>query len=381
MTGSFDLTFTSVFAAVWPAVFAQMQPAPDDPGLATWIPVTALILLLLGLLYATYQFGRKQGARGSARVKEAGRWVLNQAQPSPGPDITRQLEYWLSRIKSAADTPSVDINEELAIDLDLAKDFQLAYLERPYPKIPATHYEGRLRLAFHHYYHPALALGGDFYDILPLADDTAGVLIADVMGHGTRSALITAMLRTLLRDLKGQGRNARHFITSLNQALCEVMRSFPQPLFASAFYFVPDTTSRMATFSTAGHPAPFHIHRDVGRITRLNVPAPHGAALGIMPKEEYTGGHARLIDNDGFIFFTDGAYEAANEAGEEFGLPRMEEVIRRFMYKDVRTIIEELGAAIRRFSSETALNDDICMVGVDITTKPAEPDEDEPKRT
>lgn len=268
----------------------------------------------------------------------------------------------------------------MAADLELARDFQLAYLERPYPDIPQTHFEGRLRLDFYHRYQPALALGGDFFDIIPLAPDTAGVFVADVMGHGARSALITAILRTILRDLHGQGRNAPHYVSEVNRELCEVMRTFPQPLFASAFYFVPDTTSRMATFSTAGHPSPFYLHRSVGRVSRLDVPAPHGAALGIIPKEEYTGGKVRLVDRDVFIFFTDGLYEAANEEGEEFGLARMEKVIRANLYKDHRLIVDALMKAVQDFMGDAPVNDDLCVVSVDVTTKVREEEKEEEKK-
>ena len=360
-----------IYSPAWPAVWAVTgaEQAGDEP--ARWLFVVGGVVLL-GLLYAAFLLGQHRHAKRHHRLLDAGRWALSKARTAvtghtTTPDL---LDRWLDQLTSVPEALPPDINMEMQADLELARDFQLAYLNRPYPKVPETHFEGRLRLQFHHWYHPALALGGDFFDIMPLADDTAGIFVADVMGHGARSALITAILRTLLRDLKGQGRNARHYMTEVNKAMCEIMRGFPQPLFASAFYFVPDTTSRVATYSTAGHPSPFHVRRSMGRLTRLTVPSPHGAALGIIPKEEYTGGHVRLIDNDAFIFFTDGVYEAANAEGEEFGLTRMEEVIRKTMYKNVQTIVEALEHAIHRFVGNTPLSDDICIVAVDVTTKP-----------
>ena len=59
--------------------------------------------------------------------------------------------------------------------------------------------EGRFTLNFHHIYRAAMSVSGDFFDVIKLNDQCAGVLIADVMGHGTRSALVTAILRTLLQ--------------------------------------------------------------------------------------------------------------------------------------------------------------------------------------
>ncbi len=359
-------TATALYTSLWPVVLTPLAYNGSTDAPPAWTLV-ATVIVALGALVAAFAWGQARYARRNQDVLEAGRRALDRA--SDPADTTAQTSAYPAH---AAASPAADINREMEADLALARDFQLAYLNRPYPNIPETHYEGHLRLKFHHWYNPALALGGDFFDIMPLASDTAGVFIADVMGHGARSALITAILRTLLRDLKGQGRNARHYITQVNKSMCEIMRGFPQPLFASAFYFVPDTTSRVATFSTAGHPAPFHVRRSLGRLTRLSVPSPHGAALGIIPDESYTGGHIRLIDNDGFIFFTDGAYEAANAEGEEFGLSRMIEVIRACLYKDGPTIVKNIETAIRRFAGDTPLSDDICIVAVDVTTQSEE---------
>jgi serine phosphatase RsbU (regulator of sigma subunit) len=258
-------------------------------------------------------------------------------------------------------------------DLELAKDFQMAMLERPYPRVPEIHVEGRLRLDFHHRYEPASALGGDFFDIVTLGPDCAGILVADVMGHGTRSALITSILRTLLGDLVQQGRNAPHFLNEINKQFCGLLKSVPNPIFASAYYFVADTTARVATYSSAGHPPPFHMRRSLGRITRLKLPPPHGTALGVIPDESYPGGHCRLMPEDVFIFYTDGVYEAHNAKGEEFGVERMGKVLRKLMYKpSCREIVDGLLASVKDFVGEEPVADDICIVAVEVTTRAAD---------
>lgn len=262
-------------------------------------------------------------------------------------------------------------SDEFRQDQALAGEFQQAFFSRTYPQVPAVHAPGRLRLEFAHSYQPAMAVGGDFFNIEAVGPDTAGIFIADVMGHGTRSALITAILRTLLNELQPQGRHAAHFMRQINQRFCSMLRGLPFTFFASATYFVADTTARIATFSSAGHPMPFFLHRIVGRISRLEQPKPRGAALGIFPDDAYGGGTARLQDGDGLIFFTDGAYEAMNAAGEEFGLARLEEVIQSNIYKSGAEILAALRASIAQFIGTAPLNDDICLVSVDVTTKAA----------
>lgn len=324
-----------------------------------------------------------------AELMEAGDWILrtalgrprqlksastNNSSPQAIPEATpvqKELQQWLHCLLEDLQNEYTAHSIEMQRDLNLAREFQQAYMERPYPKIPAVHIEGRLRLEFYHRYEAALALGGDFYNILTLGPDAAGLFISDVMGHGTRSALITAIIRTLIDDLEPLGRNARHFLTEMNRQFCQLLKSVPNPLFASAFYMVADTTARVATYSSAGHPAPFHIRRSVGRIMRIEVPMPRGAALGMIPDEKYTGGYCRLIDGDVFIFFTDGVYEAHNVHGEEFGLARMENVLRQLMYRSAREIVDGLMDAIGNFVSYEPIMDDICIMAVEVTTKAA----------
>ncbi|MEM4725104.1 MAG: SpoIIE family protein phosphatase, partial [Candidatus Hadarchaeum sp.] len=304
------------------SLLARPENLPATNVLRWGIPLVVTTITLSALAIRYWLRLARRGFEISivgpyAELIEAGDWILRTAlgRPSqlhlptppgskipPATPIQKELQHWLHSLLEDLQNEYSAHTNEVQRDLNLAREFQQAYMDRPYPKIPAVHVEGRLRLEFYHRYQPALALGGDFYNILTLGPDTAGIFISDVMGHGTRSALITAIIRTLIDDLEPLGRNARHFLTEMNRQFCQLLKSAPSPLFASAFYLVADTTARVATFSSAGHPAPFHIRRSVGRISRLDVPMPRGAALGMIPDEKYSGGYCRLIDGDVFIF-------------------------------------------------------------------------------
>jgi len=283
---------------------------------------------------------------------------------------SQRISEWLEKWRADALAQSAFMTNELARDMELAQEFQQALLNRPYPEVPAVHIEGRLRLEFHHRYNPTMAVGGDFFDIIPIGNDCAGVFITDVMGHGVRSALITAILRALISELQPQARNAAYFLKEINREFADILNALPTPLFASAFYLVADTTSRMATYACAGHPPPFQIHRDRARVSRLTNPQPRGAALGLIPQENYPGETVRLLDGHTFIFFTDGVYECANPNGEEYGLARMEKVMQANIYKTTPEILDALIQSIETFVKGAPLEDDLCLVAVDVTTKP-----------
>jgi len=119
-------------------------------------------------------------------------------------------------------------------------------------------------------------------------------------------------------------------------------------------------------FQNAGHPAPFHINRSGNHVNRLVVSEPHGAALGIEPHEEYTGGSCRLVAGDVFIFYTDGVYEAFNAYGQEFGMEQLEKTLRGLMHNSLQEIVDGVLAAVVDFTGNEPLQDDICILGVEV---------------
>ena len=101
------------------------------------------------------------------------------------------------------------------------------------------------------------------------------------------------------------------------------------------------------------------------------MPKPQGSALGLIPNEEYGGATVRLTPGDAFLFFTDGVYEAANRAGEEFGFARLEKVLRSHVYKSSNEVLDAVIKAIQDFVEGEPFADDVCLVTVDVTTDAA----------
>ena len=358
------------------------------------VPITLSILVSILIAMAWDRKARRTFRDSNVNrymdLLEAGDWILRTAinrpsvlvplsgdgkgrgkaiMPEPSP-VQRELQAWLHRLLQDLHDEYTSHTYEMQQDLNLARDFQRAYIDRTYPKVPPVHAAGELRLVFYHRYEPALALGGDFFDIAILNEKCAGVFIADVMGHGTRSALITAILRTLIDDLAPYGKDVRRFLSEMNRQFCGLLKNMPHPLFTSAVYFVADLIAHVGTFSSAGHPAPFLVRRSEGLIRRLEVPSPRGAALGLIPNESYTGGLYRMLDGDAFIFFTDGIYEARNVHGEEYGIARMEKVVRESMHKTGKEIVDAIMEDASNFLSYEPVSDDICIVAMDVTTQP-----------
>ena len=86
-------------------------------------------------------------------------------------------------------------NTEMEDDLHMAREIQDAFIPQHYPSFPCEAPVEQSALRFYHKYRPTTEVGGDFFHVLRLSDTMAGVFICDVMGHGVRAALITAMQR------------------------------------------------------------------------------------------------------------------------------------------------------------------------------------------
>jgi hypothetical protein len=127
-------------------------------------------------------------------------------------------------------------NRQMEDDLRMAREVQLAIQ----PRQQATLACGENTLRITHRFQPAGGISGDFFDVLPLHDRAVGVLICDVMGHGVRSALVTAMVRAMLEPLRPLASDPGALLTHLNRDLTRILRQAGSLIFVTAAYAVID---------------------------------------------------------------------------------------------------------------------------------------------
>src|SRR5262249_28744192 len=142
--------------------------------------------------------------------------------------------------------------------------------------------------------------------------------------HGLRAALITAMMRALVEDLKAAAPEAGEFMEQINRSLHALLRRTDEPVLATAFYLIVDTASDELSFASAGHPSPLRVVRGAGTVEQLSTyDRRHGPALGLFEKAAYPVGRAPVAVNDLIVLFTDGLYEVEGPNHEEFGMDRL----------------------------------------------------------
>ncbi|MGH7959859.1 MAG: PAS domain-containing protein, partial [Opitutaceae bacterium] len=176
---------------------------------------------------------------------------------------------------------------EMETDLRMARQVQEAFIHRAPPVFPRGAARESSALLFTYRYLPTTTLGGDFFDFLQLSDTKCGVLVCDVMGHGVRAGLLTALIRGVVEEMGHRASDPLHVLHELNQCLMPIVEQTGQPVFASAFFGVIDTAERTIVYGNAGHPAPLVRHAEADGITRLASSDPEPAA-GLIADFVYT---------------------------------------------------------------------------------------------
>lgn len=254
--------------------------------------------------------------------------------------------------------------EEMEADVLMARQLQEVLLSRPYPVFPRGAALEASALRFTHCYVPATTLGGDFFDLLQLSDTRCGLLICDVMGHGVRAGLLTAMIRGVFQEMGLRAADPALVMNELNETLCPIAEQSGQAMFASAFFALVDLETRTLHYANAGHPPPIVI-RGGNEIERLALPDPEPAA-GLMPRFVYTSGQASFAPGDRLFAFTDGLIEATNASGSCFGEDRLCFILGQCAAAKFDTTCNQLLRTVRDYTGGTgALADDVCIVAME----------------
>jgi sigma-B regulation protein RsbU (phosphoserine phosphatase) len=280
------------------------------------------------------------------------------------PSLMRALQSALSQKRLAEQVAAY--NAQIKADLEMAHKLQESLLPQSYPSFPRTATPENSALRFQHRYFWTTQLGGDFFSVQNLSDTRAGVLICDVMGHGVRSALVTAMLRALVGDMGKHANDPGRFLGEMNRKLAAILKQIEEPLYATAFYLVADVAAGQMRYAKAGHPAPLHLRCQAGVVEPLPFPSHAGAALGLFEKTEFITSQRPLTTGDRILLFTDGLFEVPNADDDDFGPERLLAAARERMHLPLPPLLDGLIADVRAFAGGNDFCDDVCLLGMEV---------------
>ena len=286
----------------------------------------------------------------------------------PGDLLVRALQYAIERTRIEEELRQR--NEQMASDLAMASEFQQAFLPRKFPTFPQNVVAAQSALRFYHTYRPSGSVGGDFFTVRPITDTRAGLFLCDVMGHGVRAALVTAMMRGLIEDHWPAANEPDRFLAELNHSLVDVLQQTDATMFVTACYAIADATTQTLTWSRAGHPSPFLIQRATGTVQHLpDTSAAPGPVLGLFPQASFPTGTLTAQHGDILLLFTDGLYEVAGPAGDEFGLDRLQETVHTHAGLPPQQLLDKLIETVQVFGNQKDFADDVCLLAVEFNGK------------
>jgi serine phosphatase RsbU (regulator of sigma subunit) len=239
--------------------------------------------------------------------------------------------------------------ERVNHDLDIARSIQQGLLPNQAPGLEDFDIAG--------WNQPADQTGGDYFDWQTLPDGRLAVSLGDATGHGIGPALVMASCRAYARASLLTGEHQNGVLDRLNLLLAE---DLPANRFVTFVVALLDPGTGNVEVLSAGH-GPILLYRyATDKIESLEA---QGIPLGMMAGVRYEQGtKGRLEAGDMLVLITDGFYEWENPEGEQFGIARLEAVIRESRDCKPDQVIARLRLAVEAFCRGTKQQDDLTAV-------------------
>jgi sigma-B regulation protein RsbU (phosphoserine phosphatase) len=210
-------------------------------------------------------------------------------------------------------------------------------------------------------YVPAAAVAGDVFDFMDATSQRAGILIADVSGHGVAAALIASMVKVAAAAQRAHADEPARVLAGIHGALAEEL---PPAHFVTAIYAQLDLERGTLRYASAGHPPPIIWNAAQKTILpdRVNGPMIISIAPPTYPVHELP-----VAAGDRVLLYTDGVVEAMRADDEMFGMDRLREVVATAADGPGRLAADVIDAAAaftgRR---EAGFEDDCTVVAIEI---------------
>ena len=256
------------------------------------------------------------------------------------------LAWVVSRERGEKDT--------LKTELKLAHDVQMALMPKSHPRVEGLDVAG--------FSLPAKEVGGDHFDYALIGNDSSrfGVCVFDVSGKGMHAAMSAVFMSGAFASDVKRASSVAESLTRLNKLVCSHSR---RGHFIAFLLTVFDMHERRLCFANAGQTKP--LLRSNGRVEWLDSSGVH-FPLGMKEDSAYEERSIELQSGDLVVLLTDGFTEAMNAQREQFGMERIEEIVRRIDSAGTTSqqIVDRIRREVEAHVSSAPQHDDMTMVVV-----------------
>jgi len=239
-------------------------------------------------------------------------------------------------------------------DIEIAREIQSILLPSDPPPVPGYQISG-INI-------PARQVSGDYFDYLVVDEYLTGVAIADVSGKGVPASLIMAMARSVIRSRASDKPLPAEVLRLVNRQLYPDIK---EDMFISMIYLILDSRTSDITLARAGHDPPFLYRAATGDIEKIN---PKGMALGIDSGEVFdrvcVDFKFTLEPGDCLLLYTDGASEALDQNGMEFGIARLVQGLQASASGPADSVISRITEDIKDYVGNLPQHDDITLIAI-----------------
>ena len=205
--------------------------------------------------------------------------------------------------------------------------------------------------------HPAEFAAGDYFDYVPMADGSLGVMIADVSGHGLGPGIVTALTYAHVRSLAQIYSEPTEIMTQVNRFLVDETDPFVTALFAR---LVPD--ARLLSWINAGHPPGIILDRAdhvKARLESTTLP------LAVFSDVTFSSDDSAVLESgDIVLMLTDGVLEAQPSEGSAFGMERALKLVVANRHQAAAEIVGQLIRAVHDHCAPERPPDDVTAAGI-----------------
>lgn len=230
-------------------------------------------------------------------------------------------------------------NDVMRAELEMAARYQQFLLPR------SVRLKG---LKISYLFQPCRGVGGDYFDFTELAGGGAGLVVADVSGHGVAAAMTASIVKALLPGYLERLQSPAAALSALN---ADLLRLTQEDSFVTAFAGLYEPQARRLTWSLAGHPTPLLLPRG-GEVRFLEA---ESVFLGVFETNRlplaYEDRVLQLAPGDRMVLYTDGLTEAPDAQGNQYGPQRLQTLLsahRDLPLENWREVIwEDLNAFVQ----------------------------------
>ncbi len=294
-------------------------------------------------------------ARSASRLTAGARAVergdLNHRVPVKRRDQLGDLARTFNHMTDSVQSMLADVaeKERLARELELAREIQESLLPESHLEVgPVT-----VRATFK----PAAEIGGDYFDVFPLAKDRLLVAIGDVAGHGLSTGLLMASLKSSVAALVHEGYGGTDLISKVNRLL--LAHGHGRTLVTLTVVELDLETGRL-TLTNAGHCPAFLVGAE-GVPEELMVGSPPMGSRLCRPatlERPFPIG-SRLV------LYSDGLVEALSPAGEPFGYDRLETLLAAAVDRSGSGLTAAMVEALAEHADGVRAADDLTILIVE----------------